>query len=509
MISEGRLYDTAQLDHLQPVNPWSKTGITPKKSAPDGDIDMDSETETPNENTDMRTAMEYNDPIIAMGLEYYGGSESDSDDEHIFSQEVSEDEGEEANDVTMEATFHSALDSNESNDNWVTAASSFGNSVNETEAVASTNLSHSNQSTSTPFGPTTTSTPVEKGASSSSTRSKRPQSPLLSAVAKKPALSTDASGVMTRNFQARRAIFKPPFLEAASSQKGPNDAVNDAVTATRNFQARRQIFKPPFREAASSQESDAVNEAVEATRQRLIRAEISANHSPQITIEERTSRWPSWLKMHNPKNSCWCNSTTNGLFWTLKSQNIASIGRPPLNSPPGQWRPLDFFKNFYNLEVGAHADPTLLLQKLASRKKMPQLKTEQFPAELLLELKEFTECFYQRLCPILQIQRSAGQCSNPVCLQQSDPQESLSKEHMLPLTFLVGATSHSLQEMVLRFCNATFQSDCKFCGQVDTVTRTTKTLIKEPRDGIIFCVKRVKYVNEQRVSNHSFIHSFN
>ena len=234
----------------------------------------------------------------------------------------------------------------------------------------------------------------------------------------------------------------------------------------------------------------------------------NANHHHQISIGERTSMWPSWLKIHNPKNACWCNSITNGLNWTLKSQGIASIGRPPQDTAPDQWEPLDFFKHFYNLGVGAHADPRLLLQKLATLKHNPDLLTEQFPAETLLEMKEFTECFYQRLCPMLKIERSADRCSNPVCLQQSNPQQSFTLEHMMSLTFQDGASSHCLQEMVFRFCLATFQSDCQFCGHEDTVKRTTKTLISEAKDGIIFIVKRVKYINDQPVSNHSsFIQS--
>ena len=475
VVCEGRLYDTATFDQLQPVNPWTKTGITPTKSAPNHNIDNENEIETVDEDTDMRTAMEFNDPIIAMGLEYYGGLESDSDEDHVYSQEASEDEGEDANYLSFEGTFHSALESNESNDSWVTAvepsknASSIENSCDGTEAVASTNLTLPNKSTSTSFGPTSTSTPAEK-STATSTGSKRPQSPLLSAVSKKPALSKDASSVTTRNFRARRAIFKPPFRETVSNPEGSTNPIS---------------------------------EAVEATRQSLSRAEISTSEGHQITIEERSSLWPSWLKLHNPRNACWFNSTTNGLIWTLKSQGISSIGRPPPNSAPGQWRPLDFFKYWFSLDVGASANPILFLQKLASRKKQPALARDQFPAEKLFELKEFIECWYQRLCPILLIKRSASQCTNQFCLQTSDPQESFSMEHLMSLTFEEGASSYSLQEMVLRFCEATFQSDCEFCGQEDSVTRTTQTLIREPKDGIILICKRVKYINGQRVSNYS------
>lgn len=503
-------------EQLQPEDPWSHTGITPTNSSSQLGMRYDSnkpvEPAVLDETNDMGIAMNHVDPILSLANEFYDGDDPEEDVEddfdlgvgqivHFSEDDACSDDGdrnEATNDLfhmtdtsqnMNETTFVSAVSSTE--DSFLSAldqSSLLSQSRNDGSFNTDNNTNDispyfAKKKKSSRLPAAQTSTPIHGNASGQS--NKRPTSPLVNPIAKKPSQTN----------RMKMPTFVPPL------RKDPNESPANPTPST-----SRQSTLVPFSFSTTPSQvpppdrSSTVNEDVEATRQSFSRAGIS-EHQP-LTMEERTSMWPSWLKMHNPKNACWLNSTTNGLIWTLKSQGIASIGRPP-NTPPGQWRPLDFFRSWFGLEVGAPANPTLLLQKLASRKRQPELARNQFPAEKLFELKEFIECWYKRLCPILHIKRSAEQCTNRFCVQTADPQESFSMEHMLSLTFKEGASSQSLQEMVLRFCDATYLSDCEFCGHENSVTRKTQTLIRDPKDGIILICKRVKFINGVRVSNHS------
>ena len=464
VVSENRLYETDAPENLQPGNPWSSTGITPVNSSSQLGTryteDTAGSTESLDENNDMERACEYFDPILALGEEFYG---EDGDQSDVSS-------------VESDFEFNDVPSDNEDNTFYSAHSNVTNVTHNDTMHSALDSVSVLNDDSRSPYflpksvgsivpsgGPQATSTPGRQP--------KRPTSPLVSNVAKKPATQIQTVAVTQATFRPRRqSVYKPPFKNSCPDV---HTSVNQALEETRRSLSQTGI-------ASSSVLSHGVNVNPQTSGHQL------------IPMEDRTRQWPSWVRMFNPRNACWLNSPTNGLIWTLKSQGVSSIGMPP-NTAPGRWTPLDFFKHYFSLNVGAHASPELLLKKLASRKRQPELSTEQFPAEKLFEIRECTDAFYRRLCPLLHINNTTTECR--FCHEEEFFSDDLSVECLMSLSFEDGVASYTLQNMIDSHIDSEFESDCVSCGREDSVTRTTKIQLRDPREGIIICLKRVKFVN--------------
>ena len=474
-------------EQLQPEDPWSQTGITPTSSSSQLGIRYDSnkpdEPPVLDETNDMSIAMNHVDPIMSLANEFYEGDDPEEDEEDDFdlgvgqivnfSDDEDTDDLPEMRDTSQnlnEATFHSAVsDTEDSFHSAIDQSSLLGQSRNDDSINNDTSTNNVSPYFANIRKSAQTSTPIHGNVPVQS--NKRPTSPLLNPIAKKA--SSICEGVETRRM--RMVTFTPPFRKDTENPtpSTSSNSFNQALEETRHTLSQTGI--------ASSSPSFQGNQP-------------SPGHS-RADMEERTRQWPSWIRMFNHQNACWLNAPTNGLIWTLKSQGISSIGVPP-NVPPGQWTPLDFFKHFYGLNVGAHATPQLLMQKLASRKRQQEINTDQFPAEKLFELKESIDAFYQRLCPILNIVITTKECKG--CHKEEYVTEAINIEFLMSISLEDGNASSSLQTMIDNHLDSEFKSDCPACGHKDGVTRTSKIRLQDPRDGIIICLKRVEFLNDVR-----------